>query len=60
MLTPYLYRVPEKLKGILHYDKNEELYFVFGDKYMSLETLKKIIGNNSSKVTISTQSNQRN
>jgi hypothetical protein len=43
MLFPYLYRCPEKLKDILHYDENEELYFVFGDKSISLEIVRTLV-----------------
>ena len=43
MLIPYLYHCPEKLKGILHYDENENLFFVFGDRYISLDRVKSLV-----------------
>ena len=43
MLIPYLYHCPEKLKGILHYDENENLFFVFGDRYISLDRVRSLV-----------------
>lgn len=43
MLVPYLYHCPEKLQGILHYDDNENYYFVFNDKCVSLDEIKALV-----------------
>lgn len=43
MLIPYLYHCPEKLKGILHYDENENLFLVFGDRYISLDRIRSLV-----------------
>lgn len=43
MLFPYLYHCPEKLQGILCYDENENLFFVFGDKYISLDRIRILV-----------------
>lgn len=49
MLFPYLCHCPSELKGILYYDQNGKLCFVFGDKYISLEMLKALTDNIGSK-----------
>ena len=51
MLVPHLHHCPEKLRGILHYDEDENYYFVFGDKYISLDMLKVLVENKESPTT---------
>ncbi|MFA5759023.1 MAG: hypothetical protein WC942_06690 [Clostridia bacterium] len=43
MLIPYLYHCPEKLKGILHYDENENWFLCFGDRYISIDRVKSLV-----------------
>jgi hypothetical protein len=58
MLVPQLYYCPEKLKGILHYDENENYYFVFGDKCISLALVKILAENFKSPVDARLTNNQ--